>query len=189
MPGVIGFGPDAFLGGPRLRRLGEVEPLEFHPAHRREPEQLRARRARASAPGADRWTAALPCRPCVVTNSPRKNGTPSSHGTCAMRAEVDARDRVGEALVPAGERRVVVADVLRVPAEHDVAEAEAAFGRGLELVLVDVLAAQDAVDVGDGDLDAGAGRLADRVDDFRGRGRIAASRSPLPSFVRASRQF
>ena len=101
-----------------------------------------------------------------MTNSPRKNGTSSSHGTVRIRAEVDPRERVGKALVPAGERRVVVGDVHHVPAEHDVAEAESAFDRRVELVLVDVLAAQDAVDVGDGDLDAVARGLADGGDDL-----------------------
>src|SRR6185312_27043 len=65
-------------------------------------------------------------------------------GHLAMRAEVDPRQRIGEALVPAGVCRVVVALVVAIPAEHDVAEAEAAFERRLELVLVQVLAAQHA---------------------------------------------
>jgi hypothetical protein len=37
-------------------------------------------------------------------------------------------------VVPSGELRVVVALVVHVPAEHDVAEAEAALDRGEELV-------------------------------------------------------
>ena len=61
--------------------------------------------------------------------------------------------RVGIGGVPAGERDVVVELVVGVPAEDDVAEAEALFERGQELVARHVLAAQDAVDVEDADLD------------------------------------
>jgi hypothetical protein len=84
-------------------------------------------------------------------------------------AEIDLREDVGESLVPAGQRRVVVGDVHHVPAEHHVAEAEAAFGRGIELVLVEILAAQHAVDVRDGDLDAVARRVAHGGNDRGGR--------------------
>jgi hypothetical protein len=55
--------------------------------------------------------------------------------------------------MPAGIGAVVVADVAGVPAEDDVAEAEAVLGGGEELVLMEVFAAEDAVDVGDGDFD------------------------------------
>src|SRR5205823_14447207 len=41
-PGRDRFRPDIALGCPGLRRLGEVEPFEFHAAHYREPELLRA---------------------------------------------------------------------------------------------------------------------------------------------------
>ena len=77
-------------------------------------------------------------------------------------AEVDPCQRIGKAVLPAGDRGVVVALVVSVPAEDHVAEAEAAIGGAEELVAVKVLAAQDAVDVAAGDLDlAGVGR-ADR---------------------------
>ena len=74
-----------------------------------------------------------------------------------MRAKIDSRHRVREAFVPAGQRRVVVALVVHIPAEDNVAKAEATFGSGEEFVLVQILAAQHAVDVGHSDLDAIAG--------------------------------
>lgn len=46
---------------------------------------------------------------------------------------------------------------MHVPAEDDGAEAEAGAGNGEELLLGDELAAQDAVDVEAGQLDAGVG--------------------------------
>jgi hypothetical protein len=72
-------------------------------------------------------------------------------------------------VVPAGELGVVVALVVHVPAEHHVAEAEAALDGGEELVAVDVLAAQDAVDVADGDLHLAAWdlRIASTISDVR----------------------
>jgi hypothetical protein len=85
-------------------------------------------------------------------------------GHVAQRVEVEPRQRVGKAVLPAGDLRVVVAQVVRVPAEDDVAEAEAALRRAEELVAVQVLAAQDAVDVADRDLDLADARLADRGD-------------------------
>jgi hypothetical protein len=153
---------DAALGGPRLRRLEEVEPLELHPAHRNEPHLLGAREdALQGLARADRRR-----RVVGLTNSPRKKGTLPSHGTVPLRREVEARERIRKAVLPAGERRVVVGLVADVPAEDDVAEAEAAGRRGLggaeELVDVQVLAAQDAVDVADRDLDLAAAALADR---------------------------
>ena len=82
-----------------------------------------------------------------------------------MGIQVQPRQRIGKAVLPAGELGVVVAVVLRVPAEDHVAETEAVVDRGEELVAVEVLAAQDAVDVGDGDLHLADRRLAQRLDD------------------------
>ena len=48
----------------------------------------------------------------------------------ALGVEVEARQGIGKAMLPAGVRGVVVGLVARVPAEHDVAKAEAAAGRG-----------------------------------------------------------
>ena len=158
---------DAFLVRPRLRRLREVEPLELHAAHRHEAGLLRAvQHALQHLPRAQRKRDFLAVLlPDELAQEERHAVVP---GHRAVGPEVDARERVGEAPVPARDLRVVVADVLRVPAEHDVAEAEAALDRRHELVLVDVLAAQDAVDVRHGDLDAGARRLAHRLDHLRG---------------------
>ena len=88
-----------------------------------------------------------------------------------MRAQVESRQRVGESLVPARQRRVVVACVATIPAEYHIAEAEAAFDRRLELLLVNVFAAHDAVDIGHGDLDAMTRRFPYGGDDLGGRGR------------------
>src|SRR6185369_17690122 len=74
--------------------------------------------------------------------------------------------RVRESMVPARELRVVVALVVHVPAEHDIAEAESALDRGEELVTVDVLAAKDPVDVADADLHLPERRAADLLEDF-----------------------
>jgi hypothetical protein len=49
--------------------------------------------------------------------------------------------------VPARVPGVVVADVARIPAEDDIAEAEAVLGSGKEFFLTKVFAAEDAVDV------------------------------------------
>src|SRR5204862_7164005 len=69
-------------------------------------------------------------------------------------------------LVPTGQRGVVVAMIGHIPAEDDVAETEAAFDCGKEFVLVQVLSAQYAVDVGHRDLDAIAGACAHGVQDL-----------------------
>ena len=66
-----------------------------------------------------------------------------------------AHGRVRIGRVPARERRVVIELIVRIPAEHHVAEAKALLERGFELVARHVLAAHDAVDVDDTDLDEG----------------------------------
>jgi hypothetical protein len=72
--------------------------------------------------------------------------------------EVEPHHRIRKAVLPARGLRVVVGHVVAVPAEHHVAEAEARVASAFELVAVQVLAAQDAVDVADRDLDLrGAG--------------------------------
>jgi hypothetical protein len=65
--------------------------------------------------------------------------------------------------VPAGVFDVVVELVVRIPADDHVAEAEALLERREELVAADVLAAQDAVDVGDPDLDMRVPALFDEA--------------------------
>jgi hypothetical protein len=71
----------------------------------------------------------------------------------AARVGQHAHRRVGVGRVPARVLRVVVELVVGIPAEHDVAEAEAARQRGQELLARHVLAAHDPVDVEDADLD------------------------------------
>ncbi len=162
---------DAFLLGPGGGRLGEVEPLELHPAHRYDTERLRAlQHALEHLPRADRQRNLLAV--LVGDEIAEEERHAAVPGNGAKRPEVDLREHVGEPLVPSGERRVVVGDVHHVPAEHDVAEAESAFRGRVELLLVDVFAAQHAVDVRDRDLHAIARRVADRGDDLGGRGRI-----------------
>ena len=139
MPGVMVSGPTPLFGGPGLRRFGEVEPLEFHAAHRPRSRASRHARSTRFKHLARAHRVGLPS---ALTNSPRKKGTSPSQGTRRSVLEVQARQRVGEAVLPAGDLRVVVALVVRVPAEHHVAEAEAAFHCAGELV--DVRAAQDA---------------------------------------------
>ena len=93
----------------------------------------------------------------------------------------DADVGVGVAAVPAGVGDVVVELVVHVPAQHHVAEAEAAFQRRVEFVDVDVLAAQDAVDVVHPHLDVGQAAF---LDDPAGIGR----RLDLARFHRFSPQ-
>ena len=57
--------------------------------------------------------------------------------------------------MPAGQRGVVVELIVGIPAQHHVAEAEALLESGFELVAGHVLAAHDAVDIGDADLHEG----------------------------------
>jgi hypothetical protein len=70
--------------------------------------------------------------------------------------------------VPAGVLHVVVELIVRVPAEHDVAEAETLVERREELVPAHVLAAHDAVVVEHADLDVVELAL---LDDLAGIGR------------------
>ena len=70
-----------------------------------------------------------------------------------MRIEIKTSQCVGEAVLPAGDRCVVVTHILRIPAHHHVAEAKATVDGTEKLVLVQVLATQNPVDVTDRDLD------------------------------------
>src|SRR5262249_7217937 len=73
----------------------------------------------------------------------------------------EAHRGIGEGRVPARERDIVVLLIARVPAEHDVAEAEALLEGGEELGAVDELAAQDAVVVEHANLDVCESPLLD----------------------------
>jgi len=85
-------------------------------------------------------------------NSPRTKGC-RHPGDGADRRRIELDLRIREAVLPARELGVVVAGVHHVPAQHDIAEPEATVQGRQELVLVQHLAAQHAVDVADGDLD------------------------------------
>src|SRR5258705_4455118 len=98
-----------------------------------------------------------------VAEEERNTAVPG-HG--AIGPEVDSRERIGKTVLPAGELGVVVALVAGIPAEHHVAEAEAALDGGEELVAMDVLAAEDAVNVRYADLHLADVGAADRVEDL-----------------------
>ena len=154
---------DALLVGPGLRGFAEVEPFEFHSAHRHDAQLFGAlQHALQHLPRADGERGFLAAfLDDEIREEERHITVP---GDPAQGANVDPCEHVGKALVPARVRRVVVGDVHHVPAEHDVAKAESAFDGRVELLLVQVLSPQHAVDVGDGDLDAGPGRLLDGGD-------------------------
>ena len=101
-------------------------------------------------------------------NSHRNSRLPGSVAISRQVSRQDADVGVGIGGVPAGVGDVVVELVVAVPAQHHVAEAHAALERRLELVDVDVLAAQDAVDVVDAHLDVAEAAL---LDDLQGIGR------------------
>jgi len=151
----------AGLGGEAVGRLAEVEPLEFHPAARgvTHPRRAVQHPAQGLARADRQWRAR---RVDEFPQEERHVAVPR-HG--APGGEVDARLGVGIAAMPAGEGAVVIADVARIPAEDHIAETETAIERGEELVLVQILAAQDAIDVGDRHLDLADRRPADRFDD------------------------
>ena len=79
----------------------------------------------------------------------------------------DAHEGVGIGGMPAGEGDVVIELVVGIPAQHHVAETEAALQRREELDLGDVFAAQHAIGVEDADLDMGQAPL---LDDLAGVG-------------------
>ena len=118
--------PHAFLGRPALRRFAEVEPLELHAGHHLEAELLGALQHALQASGAGTPGTGVPS---ALTNSPRKKSHVAVPGHVACGVQVQPRQRVGKAVLPAGDLRVVVGDVAAVPAEHHVAEAEAAARR------------------------------------------------------------
>ena len=164
MPGVSVCGATPFLAAQLSRRLEEVEPLELHAGH-----DLEAHLLGALEHPLERLARALGMRRAVgvdeVAEEERHVGVPRH---VARGVQVEPRQRVGKAVLPAGGGGVVVGDIHHVPAQHHVAEAEAAGRVGLggaeELVDVQVLAAQHAVDVADRDLDLGCAGQLDALD-------------------------
>jgi hypothetical protein len=73
---------------------------------------------------------------------------------------------VGVRGMPAGELRVVVELIVRVPAEDDVAESEVLVECRQELVAAQILSPQDPVGVEDADLDVFDAALDQKVADF-----------------------
>ncbi len=170
--------PDVTFVGPGLRRLGEIEPLEFDSAHRRNAKLLGALEYPLEGlPRAHRMRHFLAVLLRHEIAEEERHAVVPRH--VAMRAEVDPGECIRETLVPAGHRGVVVTLVAHVPAEDDVAKAEATLRGGEELVLVQVLAAQHAVDVGHRHLDALAGLVANGVEDLLGGDRLRHVSAPL----------
>ena len=140
-------------------RLGEVEPLELEAEAGGIPGV--GRPIDEAAKQSPRTHHRLGRRSDVVAEEEVAPRLPR-HATEAL--EVDGDRAVRVAALPAGVGDVVVALVGRVPAEHHVTEAEPAVDGSQELRLVEVLAAQDAVDVDDGDLHVVGGVGGQRVD-------------------------
>ena len=101
----------------------------------------------------------------VVIEIEYEEGGPRLPGDDAEGREIDLGQHVGVASVPTGYLRVVIKRVGRVPAEDHVAEPQSAFRRGVELVTMDVFAAQNAVDIESADLDLGDVVLGKQVFD------------------------
>ena len=93
----------------------------------------------------------------------------------------DAAGRVGIGGVPAGEGGIVVELVVGIPAQHDVAEAEAVIERGEEFLARDIFAAQHAVEIDDADLDVAEVALLDQTARVGARLHIVRSHQTLPS--------
>ncbi len=70
---------------------------------------------------------------------------------------VNFRVGIGIARMPAGVGGVVVSRISRIPSEHDIAEAESFIQHGKKFVAVHHLAAQDAVNIGNGYLHFSSG--------------------------------
>ena len=149
------------FGSPTLWRFQKVVPLELHAGHDLEAhflcafEHLFQGLARAKRVGRTVGIDKLPEEKIHVV-VPRH---------FARGIQVESRQCVGESMLPAGHLGVVVGDIHHVPAQHHIAEAKAAFGVGLcraqELVPVQVLAAQDAVDITDCNFNFGGPRFLD----------------------------
>ena len=108
-----------------MRRLGEVEPLELEPAHRREAEFLGARQHTLQRLArADRIRLAVSGD--EVAEKERHLVIP---GHAPRGTEIEARQCIRKAVLPADHRRVVVDRISHVPAEHNVAEPESALDR------------------------------------------------------------
>ena len=141
----------------RVRRLVEEEELVFERRQDRE----------AHLGGLGEHAAQEPARAdrLGLARRARTGRTACRSRTACTRpvSRQDAHRRVGIGGVPAGVVDVVVELVVRIPADDHVAEAEALLERGEELVAADVFAAQDAVDVGDADLDMRVAALLDEA--------------------------
>ena len=86
----------------------------------------------------------------------------SSVGTVAAGRGIDARGGVGIGGVPAGERALVVELIVGIPAQHDVAEAEALIERADELVAGEIFSANDPIEIDDAELDVRQAPLLDQ---------------------------
>src|SRR6218665_2192632 len=174
MPGVIGSGPTPCLAAQLCALSLKLNHSNSMPASTVKPSFSARLSTRFKV-----WRGHSACGlPSGLTNSPRKNGTCRSQGTSppvprslrtstplpppgplAGGARIDAHQRVRVAMLPAGQPGVVIAMVMRIPAQHHVAKAEAGLGCAFEFVTVQILAAQNAIDITACHLDLGAARF------------------------------
>ena len=91
--------------------------------------------------------------PVLVVNVKDEEGGVRLPGNDAEGAEIDLREGVRIARVPAGKTLPVVEAIVDVPPEDDVTEPHARFGGGVELVRRYVLPPEDAVNVNGAEID------------------------------------
>ncbi len=147
--------PVAFLAH-RLRRLLEQEEFKFRRRIHAIPqaggplEYAPQRAARTDRLGAPRELAEI-------------QGRFRLEGNIALGCGQDPHRGIGVGGVPAGERRVVIQLVVRVPAENHVAESQILIERRHELIASEIFPAQDSVGIEDPDLDVLDATLGQKV--------------------------
>jgi hypothetical protein len=140
----------------RVGRLIKDEELVFEGGRHREPHLLRLpQHAAQEAARADRLR--------LAGELAQEEGDAVLEGQDAARVGQEAHGRVRIGRVPARIGDVVVELVVGVPADDDVAEAEALLQGGQEFLTRQVFAAQDPVDVGEPDLHVGVAALLDEA--------------------------
>ena len=158
--------PRPFLAAQLCGVSKKVVPLKLHAGHDLKAHLLGAlehpleRLARAG------WACGVPS---ALTNSPKKKGTSSSHGTWRAVFRSSRAVASGKPCCQPVMRGVVVSNCPSCPSPAPRRKSQSPpLGQGLgnaqELVAVQVLAAQHAIDVADRDLDALRARLADGRD-------------------------
>ena len=162
MPGVIGVGPTPFFAAQLCGVSAKLNHSNSMPAIDREAQLLGARQhALQRLARADRRGRAVGVD--ELAEEERHVAVPRH---VAVGVEVEPRQRVGKAVLPAGERGVVVGAGRPMSQPNTTSQKPkpplGRLGGAEELVDVQVLAAQDAVDVADRDLDLAGAALANR---------------------------